>query len=318
LHRFFPGRFPPFVDSRRIAATFRLLDWAQVVLLDGDGNIADTFPEVVIRGLFNLALAKRIGAAAYSVNQTVDLSNPVLCRLMKYVYNSIDGIVVREPLSKRRLEEMGVKPDLIKVGADCAILVDDFRAVEANEIAARFDIAEGSIGLALRADLSPDLDIWAAAVAAIEERFNRRVVYFNSEEKTGVPLGRALREKVGITVVEGLSDYSVFVPFLSRFSILISQCYHPLYFAILARVPFVSLRGNTFKAAGLLKHFEYPIPVLHNPSVEQVLDAIQTIMVNYDDLKRSLIEADRLLKKKALINVEMLTSDYSCPKTPAG
>lgn len=166
--------------------------------------------------------------------------------------------------------------------------------------------------------MSPDLDMWAAAITAIKERFKREVVYLNSAEKSGLPLGWVLNEKVGITVVEGLSDYSVFVPFLSRFSILISQAYHPLYFAILTRVPFVPLLGNTFKAEGLLEHFDYPIPMFHNPSVEQVLDAIQTIMVNYDDLKRRLIAADKLLKKKALINVEMLASDHRSPGTLAG
>lgn len=308
LHRLLPRRFPP-VQNPRAAASSRLLDWAQVVLLDGNGNIADTWPRVVINGLFDLALAKSLGAAAYSVNQTVDLSNPVLRRLMRYVYNSIDGVVVREPVSRRRLEEMGVEPHLIKVGADCAILVDDFRGAEAKAVADRFEVPQGSIGLALRADMSPDLDMWAAAVTAIEERFNRKVVYFNSAEKTGLPLGWALREKVGITVVEGLSDYSVLVPLLSRFSVMVSQCYHPLYFAILAQVPFVALGGNTFKAAGLLEHLEYPIPVFDNPSVEEVLDAIQTIMLDYDDFKTRLIAANGLLKEKALINVDMVASD---------
>lgn len=312
LHRLLPRRFPPVQDPRA-AASARLLDWAQVVLLDGNGNIADTWPRVVINALFDLALAKRLGAAAYSVNQTVDLSNPVLRRLVRYVYNSIDGVVVREPISRRRLEEMGVEPHLMKVGADCAILVDDFREAEVKAVAGRFEVPPGSIGLALRADMSPDLDMWAAAVTAIEERFNRKVVYFNSSEKTGLPLGWALREKVGVTVVEGLSDYSVLVPLLSRLSLVVSQCYHPLYFAILAQVPFVALRGNTFKAAGLLEHLEYPIPVFDNPSVEEVLDAIQTIMLDYDDFQTRLIAAKALLKEKALINVEMVAGDYVSP-----
>jgi nitroreductase/polysaccharide pyruvyl transferase WcaK-like protein len=312
LHRLLPRRFPP-VEDLRATATSRLLDWAQVVLLDGNGNIADTWPRVVIDGLFNLALAKALGAAAYSVNQTVDLSNPVLRRLMRHVYNSIDGVVVREPISKRRLEEMGVEPHLIKVGADCAILVEDFKEAEARAVADRFEVAQSSIGLALRADMSPDLDMWAAAVSAIEERFKRKVIYFNSTEETGLPLGWTLREKAGITVIEGLTDYSVLIPLLSRFSVVVSQCYHPLYFSILAQTPFVALRGNTFKAAGLLEHLEYPIPVFDNPSVEEVLDAIQTIMLDYDEFKTRLVAAKALLKEKALNNVEMVAGDYASP-----
>jgi len=317
LHRLLPRRFPPVEDPRAAAAS-RLLDWAQVVLLDGDGNIADTWPRVVIQSLFDLALAKRLGAAAYSVNQTVDLSNPVLCRLLRYVYNSIDGVVVREPISRRRLEEMGVKPHLIEIGADCAILVDDFSEAKAKAVADRFEVPPGSIGLALRADMAPDLEMWAEAVTAIQERFHRKVVYFNSSEKTGLPLGWALREKVGITVVEGLSDYSVLVPLLSRLSLVVSQCYHPLYFSILAQVPFVALRGNTFKAVGLLEHLEYPIPVFDNPSLEEVLDAIQTIMLDYDDFKTRLTAAKALLKEKALTNVEMVAGDYASPEPLEG
>ncbi|MBM4430743.1 MAG: polysaccharide pyruvyl transferase family protein, partial [Chloroflexi bacterium] len=269
-------------------------------------TVADLYPHATINGLFSLALAKSLGAAAYSVNETVAVKDPVLSYLIKQVYNKIDGVIVREPMSKDRLVEIGVRPEKIAVGADCAILVDDFDEEKAEKIAERFGVGEGCIGLILRGDMSPDLAFWTSAINEIEARFARKVVFFSSCEVTDLGFGRLLKERLGTTVVEGMDDYSVFVPFLKRFGAIVTQRYHPIYFSIIVGVPFVPLLGNTFKAQGLLKHFDYPCPVLESPSVEQLVSALEQVLLNSDALRPHLARIHARLVELAWLNVSML------------
>ena len=307
LHYKLPFFFAPSMPFR-IACGYRLLNWAQVVILNGDGNITDSYPHLAIRGLFNLALAKSLGSSVYSVNQTVPVKNQTLCNLIRKVYNKIDGIIVREQISKQRLIEIGVKPVIITVGADCAVLVDDFNERRAKKIVEKYNIVNGSIGLILRGDMQPDLKYWSSAVQNIRDRFDKPVVFLSSCEETDFEFARELKNNTGVPFIEGLDDYSVFIPLLKHFSVIITQRYHPVYFSIISGVPFIPLLGNTFKTNGLLQHFDYPCPVLENPSLEELLYRLKTILSQSDQIRKNLKGIYQILLKRAYFNVQMLPS----------
>lgn len=306
LHKWLPRVFDLPLPLRPGSAGLYLMDWAQLVLVDGDGHLADPFWRTALRSLFNAALAKELGATTYSVNQTVDLGDPVLRRLAKYVYSHIDGVVLREPRSVEAVKGLGVRGSKLMLAADCAILVKDFRNAEAEELADRYEIAEGSIGLILRGDVQNDIAYWRAAVLQIQDVTKRPVVFLSSCEIADLAVGRQIQEKTGITVIEGLSDYELFVPFIRRFDAIISQRYHPLYFSLMANVPFLPLLGNTFKAKGLLQHFAYDVEVLDRPSLEELTMSVKHLLENADAIRARLPDVHSKLQSLAQLNVAMV------------
>ena len=305
--------FPSLYESAtplRAAAALRLLNWAQVVILDANGHVADLFYKGALRALFNLALAKSLGAAVYAVDVTVAVQNPALSALVKYVFNSIDGVVLREPMSKGILLDIGVKQEKIRVGADCAILANQSDEARAQRLAEEFAVDERSVGLVLRGDMSPAIDLWVDVVRRIRERFHRDVVFLSSCERQDLKFGQALGQRTGIKVIHGLNDFAVFVPFVRRLEVLVTQRYHPIYFSIMAGVPFVPLLGNTSKARGLLQHFDYPCKVLDLESAtdptEVVISALDKVLLNADDIRLRLPGIRAHLERLAWTNVEML------------
>lgn len=304
-HRLSPFFAAPLVPGPNLHAQ-RLFAWAQVVLLDGDGHIADPFRDAALRSFFDLALAKALGAAAYSVNQTVDIAHPVLRRLARAVYNRIDGVIVREPQSVQALEELGVRASQITLAADCAILADERRDAEADRLMERFGVPEGAIGLVLRGDMAPDLDYWTRAVQQIEAQTGRKVIILSSCEQDDLPFGRQLGQATGATVIEGLTDYALFISFVRHLSLVITQRYHPLYFSLMAGVPILPLLGNTFKARGLLQHFEYPADVLDAPALETLIDSVMRILADSEAIRARIPAIRERLRELAWQNVHML------------
>jgi polysaccharide pyruvyl transferase WcaK-like protein len=299
-----PGLFGG-VMPLQVASTFRLFDWAQVVLLDGDGNMADPFFSAALRALANMALAKSLGAAVYAVNHTMAVEDPTLLALVKDVYARIDGLVVREPKSKDTLLQIGIPDEKILVGADCASLIDDFNTAKADQLAAQAGITSGGIGLILRGDMSPDLEYWTQAVASIRDKLLKEVIYLSSNEKGDLDFGQCLAERTGLKLVRGLDDYAVFVPFIRHLDLILTQRYHPIYFAIMAGVPFVPLLGNTFKAVGLLQHFRYPCAVLESPSRAELIGELDKVLVQSNVIRSELPRVHRRLRTLAQMNVSM-------------
>ncbi|MCU0286163.1 MAG: nitroreductase family protein [Acidobacteria bacterium] len=288
-----------------------LLSWADTIFFDGNGLFSDAYAwsrDLLLRFLAECLTAKRLGAEVYIVNQTVSVSVPWIKEIIAYVYNEMDGIVTRESFTREKLTAVGVSPEMILEGADAATWadysIDDLvNDASLSEIARK---CEGGIGLFIRGDLKEDVHMWAEIVNELAALFQRPIVYIPSS-RDDMPFAKAIAGNSPLLVIENLNSYRRVSFLIQKMHLVISSRYHPIYFSIMAGTPFAAIRGNTFKNEGLLKLFEYPLPVVDEGETykSSVLGQVKYIMEHHDELKEHIHKYREILRVKAETNIDV-------------
>jgi polysaccharide pyruvyl transferase WcaK-like protein len=297
-----------------------LMSWADIIFFDGDGLFSEANAwsrDLLLRFLAECLIAKRLGASVYVVNQTVSASIPWIKEIIAHVYNEMDGIVAREPVTRGKLTEMGVRREIIFEGADAATWAD-YRVDDLNNdesLAATAKKCEGGIALFIRGDLKEDVRMWAEVVKELGKRFQRPVVYIPSSRSDDMAFSRAIAELSPLRVVENIAGYRRAFFLLQKMHFVISSRYHPIYFSIMAGAPFAAIRGNTFKNEGLLKLIEYPLPVIDEGESykDRVLEQAEYIIQHHDELKDHIRKHKEILQVKAEMNIDIAqkVNEYS-------
>jgi len=306
--------------AEQYLARLSFLSWADIVFCDGDGAFADQWDwsrNHVIKVLAEWLAAKRLGANVFIVNQTVALNTPWLKTLAAYVYNEMDGIVVREPLSRKELIDMGVRPEIIFLGADAATWADYKEGLAWQDKGLKIipdDIA-GGLGLFIRGDMGEDVQVWADLVRNMHQLYGRPIVFVPSSKSEDSDFAHAIAQNSPLVVLDEVKHFDQAFSVLQHLSIVISSRYHPVYFSILAGVPFIAIRGNTFKTRGLQQLIEYPLTVIEESSdfQSQIMRHVQTILENYNEFQQLILARREKLRQLAVLNARVAeeTSVYS-------
>jgi polysaccharide pyruvyl transferase WcaK-like protein len=244
------------------------------------------------------------------VNQSVSIAIPWIKEIIAHVYNEMDGIAAREPVTRGKLTEMGVRPEII-FEADYHVedLYNDASLAEAAKQ------CEGGIALFIRGDLKEDVRMWAEVVKELGKRFQRPVVYIPSSRDDDMAFARAIAELSPLRVLENIAGYRRAFFLLQKMHFVISSRYHPIYFSIMAGAPFAAIRGNTFKNEGLLKLIEYPLPVIEEGETykNRVLEQAEYIIAHHDELKDHIRKHKEILRVKAEVNIDIAqkVNEYS-------
>jgi len=296
------------------------LAWADTIFFDGDGLFSDAYAwsrDLLLRFMAECLAAKRLGAKVYVVNQSVSIAIPWIKEIIAHVYNEMDGIAAREPVTRGKLMEMGVRPEIIFEGADAATWadyhVDDL--YDDESLAATAKKCEGGIALFIRGDLKEDVRMWAEVVKELAQRCQRPVVYIASSRDDDMAFARAIAELSPLRVLENIGGYRRAFFLLQKMHFVISSRYHPIYFSIMAGAPFAAIRGNTFKNEGLLKLIEYPLPVIDEGETykNRVLEQAEYIIAHHDELKDHIRKHKEILRVKAEVNIDIAqkVNEYS-------
>lgn len=289
-----------------------LMSWGDIVFFDGNGVFADAYAwsgDLLLRFLAECLCAKRLGAEVYIVNQTMSVSRDWMKEIIAHVYNQMDGIVTREPLSRERLLEMGVNPQLVVCGADAATWADytpGFWQDDGSLVASQ-NKYENAIALFIRGDLSEDVHMWSDIVRELARRYKRAIVYIPSSKNDDLSFAKAIAATSPLHVVESVASYRQAFFLMQKMTLVISSRYHPIYFAICAETPFVAVRGNTFKIEGLLRLLDHPLPVIASGDTyrQQILDQVEYAIKHHEQLKAQLSGYKEILKSKAEWNVDI-------------
>jgi nitroreductase len=301
-------------------ARLAFLAWTDIIISDGDGVFADRWDwsrHLSIRLLAEYLTAKRLGSLVYVVNQTVAIEAPWLRHLFAHVYNQMDGIVVREPDSQSELINMGIQPQLVFLGADAATWAsydfDQPRAAKEPTSTLDFSRIDNSIGLFIRGDMGENVALWAEIVNELGRRFERPILYIPSCRKDDLPFARAVAASSSLVVLDGVHQYQQAFSLIKRLSLVISSRYHPVYFALLAGVPFIAIRGNTFKVHSLLKFIDYPLPPIEmtTGARDDIMRQAETVFLRSSEFTDILAARSSTLRTMARLNVRIVeTSNY--------
>jgi polysaccharide pyruvyl transferase WcaK-like protein len=223
------------------------------------------------------------------------------------VYSQLDLVVVREPISYRRLIELGVPKEKVLVGADAAVSVSASPPSHIEAILRKEDIHPNTVGIAVRGDREVDMKAWASLADTLKQRYNKEVLFISNCLLNDAWVGNELQKQLGIKVLSTQYNYDEYLGIVSRLDAVISDRYHTNVFAIISGVPAIPIRGNTFKTDGFFELFEYPIPVLdllNSSNLAEVVQHFDYLHTNYEAIKMELSEIAVGLRKKAEINVD--------------
>lgn len=105
-----------FLDGEILQYEKKLLDWADLVIVNGEGNVVrgidsnGVYRHRTLYLFFISWLSKKIyNKPTYIVNHVVDPDSQDAIEIIKNLYPLLDKVVVRDPLSLQRLLDLGVK-----------------------------------------------------------------------------------------------------------------------------------------------------------------------------------------------------------------
>lgn len=237
-----------------------LYEQYDVVCFNGEGAIHDRSGHY-FRLLGSLLAFKMSGKRVYSLNQTVDIRpGSRHARMMQVVYPQLDRVAVREPVSFRLLQSLGIRCELI---GDAAYALPRLPDDERERRFAKFGIAKPFIAITASSAMKRN----RKAVRQVERLVNvaksfGRPVVFLANTKTDLYVARKLAPRHDLRVVGYAdADYLDAIALIAHADLVIGGRQHPNIFAAKYGVPFIGLAGNTHKMSGVAELLGYPVPV---------------------------------------------------------
>jgi polysaccharide pyruvyl transferase WcaK-like protein len=281
---------------------------ADVILINGHSIIMDRYLGRLFVLLLYAHTGKKLNKYVAVINQTVEcIKNPFAVELMKYVYERLDYVAVRDKISKQRLVDIGVPSVKIHLAADGAFFLKPKDPENISEILKDEDIGRGMIGLIIRTHITKDYKMWANAIENIEKYFHKEVVYVTTSRYEDKEFIERVSSYISLKVLKGYYDYCEMISIFKKLDIIISDRYHGVIFSIFANTPIVPIREfDCYKINGLLGFFDYPINVLDPISFDnsyKMIESIEYIYDHYDECKAKLRSAMSILKKYSIYNM---------------
>jgi polysaccharide pyruvyl transferase WcaK-like protein len=208
-------------------------------------------------------LIKRLGGWVAVVNQSIDLgTHEDLRRVVAQVFAAVDHVTVRDPLSLRQLQSLGV--GAARLVPDAAFALEPMDDAEASQRTHSMNLPGAYVALTGSSALGERSAAAMQAMAAAVKQAADLPLVMLASTKTDQALGRALcKRDASIRLIESpAAGYRDAVAVIRKARMLVGGRFHPMIFAALQGVPIVALEGNTHKLDGLIEMLGYPAPVL--------------------------------------------------------
>lgn len=239
-------------------------DEADQLIVNGEGTIHHD--AIGARNLIGLCVAgKRLGKQVSILNCSIYALSETLLAALR---DSVDQIVVREPISHRYLNDQGIKSTL---AADCLFLASQHKNSDAvlpktlaDQIAGEARIAVYTPGV-----LSGTGQVAESLIQKdIQQLKNAgyKVLYYVVEAEDEHFASAASQAEAAIIPL-GAMNWMELIAFMKSVSLVVSGRYHINIFAAICGVPFIPMQTNTSKMDGLLEllgYAEQPVRALND------------------------------------------------------
>jgi len=258
------------------------------VCFNGEGAIhANSGHLVRLMGI--LYEFKKRGAFVSALNQTVDIgNNEMLKKLIKKVYSMVDYLAVREPVSQRELQALGLNPELV---GDAAYALGKFSDDQINSLIPDLNLPTKFIAVTGSSYLKKNkksIGMMDKLLEEIQTFYKDVPIYFLANTKTDIYLAKILKKKYHFEIFASPEKHDRAMAIIAKAYIVIGGRQHPNIFAAMQGTPFIPLKGNTHKMEGVVELLHYPISVLDwNDSskfknafnqMEEVKDSLKSIV----------------------------------------
>jgi len=210
-----------------------------------------------------LYIAKKQKKIVAAVNQTIDLAgDKTLEAVLSKVYNMLDFVSVREPISLSYAKSIGIKkveliPDAVY---GLPVLSDD----EIDKIVQAYKLPDEYIAVTGSSILKRDkksLRAMRKVLTYITQCYSQDIL-FMANAKTDIWLAHKLKEEFHFRIIEPPVKYIDAMGIIARAKLVVGGRQHPNIFSYIYQVPYIPFKGNTFKNDGVVKLQEYPLAPL--------------------------------------------------------
>ncbi|GIU00852.1 hypothetical protein TSL6_13580 [Sulfurovum sp. TSL6] len=268
-----------YLKKMNISST--LFDGFSHICFNGEGAVHSKSGHIrVFMGL--LYIAKKQGKVVAAINQTIDLNDePILEAVLSKVYNSVDFVSVREPISYEYAIKIGIRN--VKLIPDAVYGLPKMDKYEINEIVSKYQVPDRYITVTgssiLKRDKKSLIQV-KKIIQYLQEYFHMPIV-FMANAKTDIWIAHKLENEFNLTIIEPPTKYQDAMAIIANAEILVGGRQHPNIFAYIYEVPYVPFSGNTFKNEGVAKLQNYPlVPLSWNTNKYKLFNAIEKVYKN--------------------------------------
>ena len=253
------------------------------ICFNGEGAVHYKSGHIIIF-MALLYIAKKQNKVVAAINQTIDLNeNQMLETLLTKVYNCLDFVSVREPISYDYAKSIGIEN--VQLIPDAVYGLPKMNKSEIDEVVKRYKLPNQYITVTGSSILKRDrtsLMQMGNIIQYIQKYFKIPIVYMASA-KTDIWLAHKLKDKFDLTIIEPPVKYQDAIAIFANSKILVGGRQHPNIFAYIYKVAYVPFVGNTFKNEGVAKLQQYPLlPLQWNVDQSTLIDAIKKVNENKD------------------------------------
>lgn len=286
------------LDGRKMQYELALLRWSDIVYINAEGNIVNgTDEHGVYRtgGRYVLFLAyfasKYLKKRCCIVNHTIDPANRDIYDIIKVVYPLMDYIYVREMMSLKKLDELGIR--------NVSFVPDALFSYKGNpewqpsgRLSDQIDFTKPYICLGdssgIRSDYSQVrwsvYDTYCDLIDKLR-RIVPQIVIVDGFTSGHREINRVIRDKETGRLNLNNCDYHELFQVLKRSELFISGRWHNSILSVLAGTPIILWGADSHKTEALYRLLDYPYRFFD----------IKTIPINTDDIA---LEAERIIKEK--------------------
>jgi polysaccharide pyruvyl transferase WcaK-like protein len=229
---------------------------------------------------------KKRGAFISALNQTVDLGeNKYLKTVVKKVYSMVDYLAVREPVSQRELQKLGLYPELV---GDAAYALGIFSAKKVEALTSDLDLPDKFVsvtGSSIFKRNKKSVKLMDSLLEKIVSFYKNMPIYFLATTKTDMYLAKELQSKYGFKIFAPPEKHDKAMAIIKKSYILIGGRQHPNIFAAMQGTPFIPFKGNTHKMEGVVELLKYPMDVLGWDDQDYILKAFKKMESLRDHLE---------------------------------
>lgn len=296
--------FKPFLLKKYYAYQFiEKIKSVDCVLFNGTAIVADRFDFYLPAHLFECYLAKRLGKKVFTINQSIDIENPLNAEMVSHIYRNLDLHLTREPLSKNALLKLGVEEAKLISSCDAAFAADYQTTIQASHLREKEGLRKDAVGLVIRGDRNVDFETWARIIDHLEKVRGKKVFLAFTCITQDEHVYNELAKRCNLARLSRFYDYKELTLLMESFDYLISDRYHALIFAIHAKTPVIPINPafHTIKTEGLFRLFDYPVnvmPPVERETYDHVMHSIQYVEEHIHEMKEILAKASVDIKNK--------------------
>ena len=260
-----------FIDGQCLQYEKLMLEWADIVVINGEGSIVkgtDKNGYYHLGGLYVLFLAYLskmiIKKETYMINHTVDPQNRDIFYIISKVYPLLDGVYVREPLSLKMLEKYCGYNNAIYV-PDALFSFEPDNLWQPNDyICSQVDFSKPYICVGDSSGFYTDTGNLFDVEKMYDELIPKlrklcpQVIFVVGFGKYYAPVMKAIRNNHVPFLCVHNSSYIDLFHVLKKAEIFISGRWHTSILSLIAKTPILLFGSDSHKTEALYEMINYP------------------------------------------------------------